>query len=88
MGGVQGRRANLSNLVFMIDESRWMVGGCIAFVLRLLGFLKKPPFSIEIGTPSFSFKSLCVHGIVVFLFSCKFHLAAYTGSKYYSLGEC
>ena len=69
----QGRRLDLSNLVIvMIDEFRWDAGGCIAFVLGLLGFSKSPHSPPKVGHPSFSFISLCVcvrvHAIVVFPF--------------------
>jgi hypothetical protein len=63
-----------------------MLGECIASALELLGFLRTS-ISVEIGQQSFPFISLCVHGTVVFLFSCKVHLAAYTAGQILLIGE-
>jgi hypothetical protein len=64
-----------------------VVRGCIAFTLWLLGFSKPLHSALKLGHRVFSHVIVCVLGIMVFPFSCQFDLAAYTGSKYYSLGE-
>ncbi|KAE9374457.1 hypothetical protein N431DRAFT_215990 [Stipitochalara longipes BDJ] len=66
-------------------------GGVVGDALHCFGavrLLKNPPFSIEIGQLGSPLRHcVCGLSIVDFPFSCKFRLAAYTGSKYYSLGS-
>ena len=64
-----------------------VVGGCIAFVLGLLGFSKTLHSASTSGNLVLFYAFVCVLGIADFPFSCKFLLAAYTGSKYYSSGS-
>jgi len=85
----QGASSGLIYLGFiMVDESRGCGWGIHCICFGAVRLLENPPFSIDIRQPSSPFRHcVCVLCIVVFPFSRKFHLAAYTGSKYYSMGS-